>query len=346
MKIEEKIDGFDLGPEMQELPIQQIADELRKQLAKCRRGEFGKKLALEWRNVSFSIKGKPILTDCYGKIQPGQVTALIGPSGAGKSTLINLLAGRQNWEGANLKFSGTIRYGGKKVTMRQLQESVGYVPQYDTLLGTETVLETLNFAAQLRLPETGLKIKKNVEELLSSLELSHVKDVLVGDALIKGISGGQRKRVSTCCELVTRPSILFLDEPTSGLDSYASLQLITLLKKLAKEQNAIICATIHQPSSELFGLFDRVICMRFGEILYQGLSGVTADEFREKWGATNAKTIALVPDFMAKIARKPVPEGFNTCDWLLYQAQAQSEEEIREDIELTVGPERGGNSGG
>ena len=212
-----------------------------------------------------------------------------------------------------------------------------YVPQYDTLLGSQTVYETVYFAARLRLPEANdAKLRKNVDQLLVDLDLAHVKDVPIGDALIKGISGGQKKRVSTAIELVTRPSIIFLDEPTSGLDSFASLQLITMLKKIAKEQKAIICATIHQPSSELFAQFDRVMCMRFGEVLFHGMNGLRAEALRQQWGKTDPRTIILINDWLAKIAKKPIPEGFNTCDWLLYQAQAQSDDAIREDIELTA----------
>lgn len=214
-----------------------------------------------------------------------------------------------------------------------------YVPQFDQLLGTQTVRETLDFAASMRLSARKNKPdrrKKIVDQLLRDLDLFHVADVVVGDALVKGISGGQKKRVSVGVELITRPKILFLDEPTSGLDSFSSLALVKKLKDIAVQERVIICATIHQPSSDLFAMFDRVMCLRFGEVLYHGICGNLAHEFRGKWGGRDVKTVTLIEDFMAKISGKPIPVGFGTCDWLLFQSQMMGEEEVREDREQTA----------
>lgn len=243
--------------------------------------------------------------------------------------------------------------------------------QQDALLGTQTVRETLTFAARMKLPAGTDKqtLDANVEKTLKQLDLWEQRDVPIGDALRKGISGGQKKRVSAALELLTRPSVMFLDEPTSGLDSFSSLKLIAELKNIAMQEDAIICCTIHQPSSEIFDNFDRVICMRDGEIMFNGYNGKAADllvrdeqeqntitpaltalgggggatlggllggAFGQLAGASlNApsNSIYTVIGFLEMIVRQPLPAGYNTADWLLYQAQSMPEEEAREVIE-------------
>jgi ABC-type multidrug transport system ATPase subunit len=105
--------------------------------------------------------------------------------------------------------------------------------------------------------------------MLEKLNLTGCADVMIGGEMIKGISGGQRKRTSVGVELVTNPKLVFLDEPTSGLDSDSALSCIQLLKSIAKSGTTVLC-TIHQPSSEVFSLFDNVILMKDGRIMYQG----------------------------------------------------------------------------
>ncbi|CAD7964123.1 unnamed protein product [Amoebophrya sp. A25] len=218
--------------------------------------------------------GKMLLKSCYGELLAGELTALVGPSGAGKSTLLNLLAARQSWEGK----SGSIRLAGREMKFEDMRSAVAYVMQEDHLLGTQTVAETLKFAAELKLGHllSAKQIRQRVEETLIDLDLVSVRDVCIGTTLKKGLSGGQKKRVSTAIELLARPKLLFLDEPTSGLDSFSSLKLISKLKEIAVRDRAIICCTIHQPSSELFDNFDRVMCLRQGEVLFQGYSGKRA----------------------------------------------------------------------
>ena len=146
--------------------------------------------------------------------------------------------------------------------------------QDDALLATATPREALIFSASMRLPSstTSKEIETLVDKLIRELGLVDCCNVMIGGPLIKGISGGQKKRTSIGIELITQPSLLFLDEPTSGLDSYAAYNCIKLLLAVAKSNCAILC-TIHQPSSEVFHLFDLVIFMKDGRILYQGLVG-------------------------------------------------------------------------
>ena len=160
---------------------------------------------------------------------------------------------------------------GQKINPAKFRSHVAYVMQDDSIMATSTPREALEFSASMRLPSTTTKeqITDLVSKLLKSLGLEECADVLVGGALIKGISGGHRKRTSVGVELITRPSLLFLDEPTSGLDSYQAYSCIKLLRTVANDNCAILC-TIHQPSSEVFFLFDLVIFMKEGRIVYQG----------------------------------------------------------------------------
>lgn len=117
--------------------------------------------------------------------------------------------------------------------------------------------------------------------MLEKLNLTGCADVMIGGALIKGISGGQRKRTSVGVELVTNPKLVFLDEPTSGLDSDSALSCIQLLKAIARRGTTVLC-TIHQPSSEVFELFDNIIMMKDGRIMYQGTVEGVVEGFTQR----------------------------------------------------------------
>jgi ATP-binding cassette subfamily G (WHITE) protein 1 len=125
------------------------------------------------------------------------------------------------------------------------------------------------FAARLKLGGDNQKNEAKVAELLEELGLTNVKDVLIGSVKQKTISGGERKRTAIGVELITDPSLILLDEPTSGLDSFKALQIVKLLERQAKKGRTVV-ATIHQPSSEAFNIFDRLILMMDGYIVYQG----------------------------------------------------------------------------
>lgn len=143
--------------------------------------------------------------------------------------------------------------------------------QEDSLTATATPREALEFSARLRLPPsvTAQERTQMVSEMLSILHLEGCADTLIGNEMIKGISGGEKKRVSIGVEIITQPSILFLDEPTSGLDSYAAYSIVNTLKDLARLGCTVI-STIHQPSSEVFHLFDRVLLLTSGRLIFDG----------------------------------------------------------------------------
>jgi len=159
------------------------------------------------------------------------MTALMGPSGSGKTTLLDLLAGRKT-VGTT---SGEITYGGQKASKSFLRRFTGYVEQVDTLLPILTVEEMLRYTADLKRPmkEAATVKALAVNELIKVLGLEVCRDVLIGNELSKGISGGQAKRVNIGIALITNPRVLFLDEPTSGLDSFTANEVISVVKSLA-----------------------------------------------------------------------------------------------------------------
>lgn len=143
--------------------------------------------------------------------------------------------------------------------------------QEDTLLGTLTVKETITYSAHLRLPENVNKEEVNaiVEETIIEMGLQDCADRLIGNWHLRGISGGEKKRVSIALEILTRPSLLFLDEPTSGLDSASAFFVIQALRNISCDGRTVI-SSIHQPSSEVFVLFDDLFLLSGGETVYFG----------------------------------------------------------------------------
>lgn len=140
--------------------------------------------------------------------------------------------------------------------------------QDDILLATFTPYEAFKFSADMRLKNMSEKDKvEKVKQLVKLLGLEKCQNTRVGNALLRGVSGGERKRTSIGVELLTNPSILFLDEPTTGLDSVTSLNVIELLKNLSKRGVNVI-STIHQPSSEIFDAFERLLLLCRGNIIY------------------------------------------------------------------------------
>jgi len=152
-----------------------------------------------------------------------------------------------------------------------------YVEQDDALVGSLTVRETLSFSARLALPRHVSKLQRleRIESLLIAFGLQGQSDDLIGTPIRKGISGGQKRRVSVATQMITSPQLLFLDEPTTGLDSAASLEVVSFIKEITKKHNLIVIASIHQPSTSTFAMFDRLLLLSKGSTAYNGpVSGV------------------------------------------------------------------------
>ncbi|CEJ00122.1 hypothetical protein RMCBS344292_14188 [Rhizopus microsporus] len=222
-------------------------------------------VSLTFSDISYSVQGKSILSNLSGFVEPGQMLAVMGPSGAGKSSLLDILA-RKHKRGVA---SGNILLNGTSPNMRQFRRLTGFVDQDDSLMGTLTVRETLTYAAMMRLPRSlPLHAKlKRVEEVIQELGISKIADSKIGMPGKRGISGGEKRRVSIGKELVTGPSLLFLDEPTSGLDAYNAGVVMDCLQRLAHEGKRTIIVTIHQPRSNIYKMFDSLMLLSAGQLV-------------------------------------------------------------------------------
>ena len=204
----------------------------------------------------------------------------MGPSGSGKTSLLSILGGRTP-KGATISSGegGGVLFNGEPLTKRAKRQ-LGFVLQDDLLYESLTVYETLYFAAMLRLPKTMTSAQKKarVDEVIAALGLAKCRDTIIGGFFRRGVSGGERKRVSVGHELLINPSVLLLDEPTSGLDSTTAMRLVTTLRSLAAGGRAV-ATTIHQPSSRLFQLLDKLLLLSEGHAIYYGRAGLAADWF-------------------------------------------------------------------
>ncbi|KAF8721247.1 hypothetical protein HU200_023172 [Digitaria exilis] len=225
---------------------------------------------LKFTEVKYRVAGKgsprEILGGISGSASPGEVLALMGPSGSGKTTLLSILGGRPG--GGALE--GSVSYNDEPYC-KSLKRRIGFVTQDDVLFTHLTVKETLTYAALLRLPRTMTRQQKKERamDIIYELGLERCQDTMIGGSFVRGVSGGERKRVCIGNEILINPSLLFLDEPTSGLDSTTALRIVQLLHDIAEDGKTVI-TTIHQPSSRLFHKFDKLILLGKGSLLYFG----------------------------------------------------------------------------
>ncbi|OWM69136.1 ABC transporter G family member 23 [Punica granatum] len=198
-----------------------------------------------------------------------EMLAVVGPSGAGKSTLIRVIAGRVKDHGFDPKCI-TINY--RQMTgPSQLRKICGFVAQEDNLLPLLTVKETLMYGAKFRLRGLSRREREEkVESLIQELGLVHAADTYIGDEENRGISGGERKRVSIGLDIIHDPPILLLDEPTSGLDSKSALQVIELLSSMAKTKHRTIIISIHQPSYRILRYITNYLILFCGSVVHNG----------------------------------------------------------------------------
>ncbi|KAK3408522.1 hypothetical protein EUGRSUZ_J00745 [Eucalyptus grandis] len=244
---------------------------------------FSKGTFLVWEDLSAVLPNfghghtKRLLQGLNGYAEPGRIMAIMGPSGSGKSTLLDSLAGRLS---RKVIMTGNVLLDGKK---KRLEYGVAaYVTQEDVLLGTLTVRETIKYSALLRLPTTMSKDEVNsiVEGTIIEMGLQDCADRVIGNWHLRGISGGEKKRLSIALEILTRPHLLFLDEPTSGLDSASAFFVVQTLRNIARDGRTVI-SSIHQPSSEVFALFDDLYLLSSGETVYFGEAKMAIEFFSE-----------------------------------------------------------------
>lgn len=237
---------------------------------------------------------KTLLNDISGEAREGEIMAVMGASGSGKSTLIDALANRI----AKGSLKGAVTLNGEAMESRLLKVISAYVMQDDLLFPMLTVEETLMFAAEFRLPRTLSKSKKRmrVQALIDQLGLRNAAKTVIGDEGHRGVSGGERRRVSIGIDIIHDPILLFLDEPTSGLDSTSAFMVVKVLQRIA-QSGSIVIMSVHQPSSRILGLLDRMIFLSRGQTVYSG-------------------SPANLPRFFTEFGH-PIPESENRTEFAL-----------------------------
>ncbi|KAI3993453.1 hypothetical protein MKX01_002466 [Papaver californicum] len=221
----------------------------------------------EARSEFSDLKLKVLLNDISGEAREGEILAILGASGSGKSTLIDALANRISK--GSLK--GSLTLNNEILESRLLETLSAYVMQDDLLFPMLTVEETLMFSAEFRLPYSLSTIEKNarVQAVIDQLGLQNAAKTMIGDEGHRGISGGERRRVSIGIGIIHSPIILFLDEPTSGLDSTSAFQVVKVLQRIA-QSGSIVIMSVHQPSYRILGLLNHLIFLSRGEAVYNG----------------------------------------------------------------------------
>ena len=249
-----------------------------------------KGISITWRNLTYAVQigntkkqrtSKKVLDDVTGAAMPRHFVALMGPTGSGKTSLLNCLSGRIPKKDGTL--TGEILVDGKARNEKIYRSrQVAYVMQEELLFPHLTVMETFMLHAKLRLPQSvGIEEKTRlVRSLILELGLKAVENSKIGrpGGFPRGLSGGERKRANIGIEMVANPEALFLDEPTSGLDSFQAQNVVRALQDLAAHGRTVVC-TIHQPRSSIFKLFDQLLLISEGKMLYIGDSEKAVEYF-------------------------------------------------------------------
>ncbi|MCX6302003.1 MAG: ATP-binding cassette domain-containing protein [Bacteroidia bacterium] len=238
------------------------------------------RVVYEVNNIEYRFKsGKVGIHHMSFREESGRMVGIMGASGAGKSTLLGVL------NGTNPPFDGEVLVNGISIHKEsdKIKGLIGYVSQDDLLIEELTVFENLYYNAKLCFDNlTEEEIVERVDNTLRNLGLSEIRDIQVGSPLNKKISGGQRKRLNISLELIREPAIMFLDEPTSGLSSRDSENILDLLKELARK-GKLLFIVIHQPSSDIFKMFDKLIILDTGGyLIYNGNPIESIEYFKRK----------------------------------------------------------------
>ncbi|TBU02514.1 putative ABC transporter [Hamiltosporidium tvaerminnensis] len=285
---------------------------------------------VEWKNLNIELKNKnksiakkyvKLVKNAYGEAKAGELCAIMGPSGSGKTTLLKALAGRIPDGG---KTTGIVTSNKLERRNRDWINNIAFVDQDDCCYENLTVRQTITYAAKFRLKDKSVKINDKVDTIISNLYLKKI-----ANTRIKSISGGERKRTMIGVELVTDPKIILLDEPTSGLDSSYALDLIRLFKEIAEKKLVTIIFTIHQPSYEIFLLFNRLVLLFDGNTVYNS----TANEFKTKAESFGflKREFCLEPEFAIDILKfreeyNEIPENLTNVNEMIKQTLENQEE--------------------
>lgn len=269
------------------------------------RGNEHEHLVMEGKHLNYRFPGSENgLHDFTFSVRDGELVAVMGGSGTGKSTLMNIINGSLRPDSGVVTINGLSLYD----NLKSLKSLLGFVPQDDLLIPQLSVRDNLMYTARFCFAnDTREQIDARVQKVLDDLGLAYIADLKVGTPLQKTISGGQRKRLNIALELIREPAVLFLDEPTSGLSSADSERVIQMLKNLTF-QGKLIIVNIHQPSSDIYKMFDRLWLMdKGGYPIYDGNNIEAVTYFKKLANLVDAdKTICptcgnITPDIILEI---------------------------------------------
>mmetsp|Transcript_23191 Transcript_23191/g.23082 ORF Transcript_23191/g.23082 Transcript_23191/m.23082 type:complete len:508 (+) Transcript_23191:95-1618(+) len=296
-------------------------------------GNEGRSLKISWHNLNYTVKAKytneekqrlgvdqkyyqkEIVKNASGYCQKGDALFIMGSSGAGKTTLLNILSDQISKK-KDTSLEGQVLINDSiKVTSDNFGSFAAYVTQDDYLFESFTCEKCIEFAARLRLNLSKEETASRVEDIIEKMGLQKCRKTMVGNERLKGLSGGEKRRTSMAVELVTNPDILFLDEPTSGLDSFTAQKIVALLVDFANKGKTVI-ATIHQPNSEVFQSFPKLLLLMDGYTIYQGETMASVDHF--------------------KLLGYPVPEFSNPSDFYLKEFYISFERTRNEEDKMRV----------
>jgi len=227
-------------------------------------------LGIVWQDIEVKIGNREILQLKHGVAHPGRLLGIVGPSGCGKTTLLNCLA-QSVPKVCGQRLKGDVRLtNGKRLDLNS--GDIAFMSQDDSFFSMLTVRETLEMAAELQLPSVAQPQRAGiVDNLLESLSLIHVQHNFVGGGRERGISGGERRRLSLARELLGNLKILIADEPTSGLDTFQAEHVVRILRKLAKHKRIVVAVTLHQPRSSVWHMLDEILVLTpNGKVAYHG----------------------------------------------------------------------------
>lgn len=286
-------------------------------------------ITFTFTNIKYAVEGgsKVLLPGITGNTVGGKVTLLIGTSGAGKTTLLDVCAYRKTL-GKGTSMSGEIRLNGQVVDGPTLARYAGYCEQNDMHAGGATVYEAVLFAAKLRLPTTK-PIHEKEQRTMETLEMLGLDKY--ADRLVKNLGSGELKLLTMALEVVTDPKVLFLDEPTSGISSSGAITVAKALRKIADSGTAVVC-TLHQPSAEVFGMFDRVLLLkRGGKVVYFGDIGENSAVLRDYFESRGGHRMNVEENPAAWMLEVVDTEGIDWPElWNASEEKVERERETRE----------------
>jgi ABC-type multidrug transport system ATPase subunit/uncharacterized tellurite resistance protein B-like protein len=299
------------------------------------------RISFEAKNIEYKFKGGKLgLRNINIREEGGKLIGIMGGSGAGKSTLLNVL------NGVEIPSAGQVLINGKNIHIEKkfVEGVIGHVTQDDLLIEELTVYQNLFYNAKLCFGNlTDEEIAKKCHSLLADLGLTETKELKVGSPLEKTISGGQRKRLNIGLELIREPSVLYVDEPTSGLSSRDSENIMDLLKELSLK-GKLIFVVIHQPSSDIFKMFDKLQILDVGGYpIYYGnpvdavsyfktlVQHVNAEE-SECWNCGNVN-----PELIFNIIESKVLDEYGNLTHNRKTSPSEWNKSYVEKIESTIG---------